>query len=182
VSTPTLTTRTRFTPAAVTLTLLIGLNLLNYVDRYILPGEVTLVQREFHSTDQQMGLLTTAMFVVYMLAAPLTGWLGDHFRRKPLIIAGALLWSVATLGTAWVHDYRTLFIRHAIVGVGEATFGILPPPCWLTSTPSVIATGSCPSSISPFPWARRWATWPAERSVQHEVGARRFLSAPFPAW
>jgi MFS family permease len=101
--------------------------LLNYIDRYILPGEVSLVQREFHSTDQQMGMLTTALFVVYMLAAPLTGWLGDHFRRKPLIIAGALLWSVATLGTAWVHDYRTLFIRHAIVGVGEATFGIFAP-------------------------------------------------------
>jgi MFS family permease len=114
-------------PAVATLALLIGLNLLNYIDRYILPGEVTLVQREFHSTDQQMGLLTTALFVVYMLAAPLTGWLGDHFRRKPLIIAGAVLWSAATLGTAWVHDYRTLFIRHAIVGVGEATFGIFAP-------------------------------------------------------
>jgi MFS family permease len=74
-----------------------------------------------------MGALTTALFVVYMLVAPLTGWLGDHFRRKPLIIAGALLWSVATLGTAWVHDYWTLYIRHAVVGVGEATFVIFAP-------------------------------------------------------
>ena len=74
-----------------------------------------------------MGALTTALFVVYMLVAPLTGWLGDHFRRKPLIIAGAVLWSVATLGTLWVHDYWTLYIRHALVGVGEATFGIFAP-------------------------------------------------------
>jgi predicted MFS family arabinose efflux permease len=57
----------------------------------------------------------------------LTGWLGDHFRRKPLIIGGAVLWSLATLATAWVHDYRTLFLRHALVGVGEATFGIFAP-------------------------------------------------------
>jgi MFS family permease len=119
--------RVRLSPAVVTLVLLIGLNLLNYIDRYILPGEVSLIQSEFHSTDKQMGLLTTALFITYMLAAPLTGWLGDHFRRKPLIIGGALLWSVATLGTAWVHDYRTLFIRHALVGVGEATFGIFAP-------------------------------------------------------
>jgi MFS transporter, Spinster family, sphingosine-1-phosphate transporter len=62
-----------------------------------------------------------------MFAAPLTGWLGDRFRRKPLIIAGAVLWSLATLGTAWVHDYWTLYIRHALVGVGEATFGIFAP-------------------------------------------------------
>jgi MFS family permease len=74
-----------------------------------------------------MGALTTALFIFYMLAAPLTGWLGDRFRRKPLIIAGAVLWSVATLGTAWVHDYWTLFARHALVGVGEATFGIFAP-------------------------------------------------------
>ena len=119
--------RAQTNPALGTLILLICLNLFNYIDRYILPGEVSLIQREFHSTDQQMGALTTALFVVYMLVAPLTGWLGDHFRRKPLIIAGALLWSVATLGTAWVHDYWTLYIRHAIVGVGEATFVIFAP-------------------------------------------------------
>jgi MFS transporter, Spinster family, sphingosine-1-phosphate transporter len=119
--------RKQWSPAVGTLALLIALNLLNYIDRYILPGEVSLIQREFHSTDQQMGALTTALFVVYMFAAPLTGWLGDHFRRKPLIIGGAVLWSLATLGTAWVHDYWTLFIRHALVGVGEATFGIFAP-------------------------------------------------------
>jgi MFS family permease len=110
-----------------TLLLLLALNLLNYIDRYILPGEVSLIQREFHSTDQQMGALTTALFFFYMIAAPLTGWLGDRFPRKPLIIAGAVLWSVATLGTAWVHDYTTLYIRHALVGIGEATFGIFAP-------------------------------------------------------
>jgi predicted MFS family arabinose efflux permease len=119
--------RPRLSPALGTLLLLIGLNLFNYIDRYILPGEVSLIQREFHSTDQQMGALTTALFIFYTIAAPLTGWLGDRFRRKPLIIAGAVLWSVATLGTAWVHDYWTLFARHALVGVGEATFGIFAP-------------------------------------------------------
>jgi MFS family permease len=57
----------------------------------------------------------------------LTGWLGDRFSRKPLIISGAILWSLATLATAWVHDYWTLYLRHALVGVGEATFGIFAP-------------------------------------------------------
>jgi len=119
--------RPRLTPAQGTLLLLIALNLLNYIDRYILPGEVSLIQHEFHTTDQQMGALTTALFFFYMIAAPVTGWLGDWFARKPLIIAGALLWSIATLGTAWVHDYTTLYLRHALVGIGEATFGIFGP-------------------------------------------------------
>ena len=123
----TATNRTRISPGLATLIVLIALNLLNYIDRYILPGELSLVQNEFHATREQMGALTTAMFFVYMLAAPLTGWLGDRYRRKPLIIAGAVLWSLATLSTAWVHSYWTLYFRHAIVGIGEASFGIFAP-------------------------------------------------------
>ena len=117
----------RLSPAVATLVLLIGLNLLNYIDRYILPGELSLIQHDFHSTDQQMGALTTALFLFYMIAAPLTGWLGDRFPRKPLIIAGAVLWSLATLATVWVHGYWTFYIRQAFVGIGEATFGIFAP-------------------------------------------------------
>ncbi|HVU45557.1 MAG TPA: MFS transporter [Terracidiphilus sp.] len=127
MSTATQPSRTLASPAVITFLLLLALNLLNFIDRYILPGAQPLIQREFHATDQQMGALTTALFVTYMLIAPLTGWLGDHFRRKPLIVGGAVLWSLATLATAWVHDYWTLYIRHALVGVGEATFTIFAP-------------------------------------------------------
>ncbi len=119
--------RPRFSPAIGTMSLLLALNLLNYIDRYILPGAQPLIQREFHATDQQMGALTTALFFFYMFAAPASGWLGDWFRRKPLIIAGAVLWSVATLGSAFAHSYWSLYFRRAMVGVGEATFGIFAP-------------------------------------------------------
>jgi MFS transporter, Spinster family, sphingosine-1-phosphate transporter len=127
LNTTTQPSRPRIGPALGTVSLLLALNLLNYIDRYILPGAQPLIQHEFHATDQQMGALTTALFFFYMFAAPASGWLGDRFSRKPLIIGGAVLWSLATLGTAWVHDYWTLYIRHALVGVGEATFGIFAP-------------------------------------------------------
>jgi MFS family permease len=74
-----------------------------------------------------MGALTTAFFLTYMICAPLSGWLGDWFRRKPLIITGAILWSLATLGTAFVHSYWSLYTWRALVGIGEATFGIYAP-------------------------------------------------------
>ena len=119
--------RLRTSPALGTVLLLLALNLLNYIDRYILPGAQPLIQREFHATDQQMGALTTALFFFYMFAAPASGWLGDWFRRKPLIITGALFWSVATLGSAFAHSYWSLYMRRAMVGVGEATFGIFAP-------------------------------------------------------
>ena len=113
--------------AGAALFLLTTLNLFNFIDRYILPGVQPLVQKEFHVNDGQIGLLTTAFFFTYMIAAPITGWLGDRYPRKPLIVIGALLWSVATLYTAKVHSYETLLIRHAIVGIGEATFSIFAP-------------------------------------------------------
>ncbi|MFZ1938426.1 MAG: MFS transporter [Terracidiphilus sp.] len=119
--------RARISPALGTFALLLALNLLNYIDRYILPGEQPLIQHEFHATDQQMGALTTAFFFTYMFAAPLSGWLGDRFRRKPLIIIGAILWSLATLASAFVDTYWGLYTRRAMVGVGEATFGIFAP-------------------------------------------------------
>ncbi|GGH12207.1 spinster family MFS transporter [Silvibacterium dinghuense] len=113
--------------AGFALFLLTALNLFNFIDRYILPGVQPLVQHEFGVNDAKMGLLTSAFFFTYMLAAPLTGWLGDRFQRKPLIIGSTLLWSIATLYTAKVHSYETLLLRHALVGIGEATFSIFAP-------------------------------------------------------
>jgi len=113
--------------AGLALFLLTCLNLFNFIDRYVLPGVQPLIQREFRIDDARAGLLTSAFFFTYMLIAPLTGWLGDRLPRKPLIVAGALIWSAATLLTAFVHDYQTLLIRHAAVGIGEATFSIFAP-------------------------------------------------------
>lgn len=111
----------------IALALLTGLNLFNFIDRYVLPGAQPLIQSEFHADYAQMGLLTSAFFFTYMLAAPFTGWLGDRMARKPLIVAGAMVWSVATLTTALVHSYGALLFRHAIVGIGEATFSVFAP-------------------------------------------------------
>ena len=113
--------------AGIAVFLLTCLNLFNFIDRYVLPGVQPLIQHEFHINDAETGFLTSAFFFTYMLIAPLTGWLGDHFPRKPLIVAGALIWSAATLLTGMVHSYQTLLLRHAAVGIGEATFSIFAP-------------------------------------------------------
>ena len=125
---PTMTrTSKSLRTAGIALFLLTALNLFNFIDRYVLPGVQPLIQQEFHINYAEAGALTSAFFFTYMLIAPLTGWLGDRLPRKPLIIIGALIWSAATLLTATVHSYDMLLIRHAIVGVGEATFSIFAP-------------------------------------------------------
>ncbi len=113
--------------ATTALVLLTALNFINFIDRYILPGVNELVKADFHLSDQRVGALTFWFFVTYMCAAPLTGWLGDHFPRKPLIVAAAIFWSSINLFTATVHTYFALNLRHAALGIGEASFSIYAP-------------------------------------------------------
>ena len=113
--------------ATVALVLLTGLNLVNYIDRYVLPGVQEMVKGEFHVSDERLGSLATYFFLTYILAAPLTGWIGDHLPRKPLIVIGAIFWSSVNLLTAMVHSFDSLLWRHAALGIGEASFGIFGP-------------------------------------------------------
>jgi MFS family permease len=113
--------------ATTALVLLTALNFVNYIDRYILPGVQEQVKNEFHVSDAQIGSLTFYFFFTYMFAAPLTGWLGDRFARKPLIIGCALLISAINVLTGTVHAFDSLLLRHAVLGIGEASLGIFAP-------------------------------------------------------
>jgi len=67
--------------ARAALLLLTALNFLNYIDRNVLFAVQPLIQKEFHLNDEQVGFLTTAFFICYMIAAPLIVPLAD--RRPP---------------------------------------------------------------------------------------------------
>lgn len=109
------------------LALLTALNLLNYIDRSVLFAVQDLIKAEFPRSDADFGLLNSIFFVFYMLAAPFAGPLAKRFSRKTVIIAGAIVWSGATLLTAVTSDFTGLLIRHTLVGIGEASFVILSP-------------------------------------------------------
>ncbi|MGB8013270.1 MAG: MFS transporter [Terriglobales bacterium] len=109
------------------LALLTALNLLNYIDRSVLFAVQDMVKAEFHRSDAAFGLLTSVFFIFYMCAAPFMGPLSVRFSRKRVIVAGAVVWSVATLLTAVTKNFNELMIRHTLVGIGEASFVILSP-------------------------------------------------------
>ena len=109
------------------LVLLTALNLLNYIDRSVLFAVQPLVQAEFHLTNAQLGYLTSAFLLFYMVAAPFTGPLADRYSRKVIIAIGAFFWSGLTLLTAVTHSYQALLVRHTLVGIGEASFVTIAP-------------------------------------------------------
>ena len=86
-----------------------------------------LVQSEFALSNVQIGYLTSAFLLFYMVAAPFVGPLADRYSRKIIIVLGAIFWSALTLLTAVTHNYTELLIRHTLVGIGEATFVTIAP-------------------------------------------------------
>src|SRR5664279_5282319 len=113
--------------ARFALLLLTALNFFNYVDRNVLFAVQPLIKVEFKLDDAQIGFLTTAFFICYMVAAPLIAPLADRYPRKWIMAAGATVWSIATLLSAVTHSYDELLLRHLIVGIGEATFVVIAP-------------------------------------------------------
>jgi predicted MFS family arabinose efflux permease len=114
--------------ARYVLALLTLLNLLDYIDRYIIASVGSLIRRDFRISDAEFGLFGTLFFIVYLLTAPVFGYLGDRFPRRAVMALGAIVWSLATAGASLAPTYLFLLLSRGLVGVGEASFGTLSPP------------------------------------------------------
>lgn len=104
------------------------INLLNYLDRYV-PAAV-LPQMKASGilpTDSESGLLATGFLLIYMLASPVFGYLGDRRARTRPIAIGVALWSIATVWSGLSRSYWELFASRAAVGIGEAAYATIAP-------------------------------------------------------
>jgi MFS transporter, Spinster family, sphingosine-1-phosphate transporter len=113
----------KYTALAVMFTM----NLLNYVDRYSFIAAGTHIMGEFHIDDTRFGWVGASFMIVYTIFSPLMGWLGDRYNRKVLLAGGVGLWSLATVGTAFSTDYSHMFFWRALLGIGEASYGVIAP-------------------------------------------------------
>jgi MFS family permease len=103
------------------------MNLLDYVDRYVLSAVLPELRDEFHLTNEQAGSLASFFLISYSLVSPLMGWAGDRMRRTWLLGLGVGVWSLATVGTGFATSYGHLALARSLLGIGEATYGVLAP-------------------------------------------------------
>ena len=114
--------------ARIALGVLTFINLVNYLDRYVVSALVeNLKESELHLSDVQLGSLVTGFILVYMLTSPVFGALGDRGNRPRLIAAGVAVWSLATALGGLAHSYASLFLARSAVGIGEAAYGTIAP-------------------------------------------------------
>jgi MFS family permease len=123
---------TRQKGAIGALVLLLGLNLLNYMDRSVLFAVQPLMRHDLLAADDpnakaKMGLLVTAFLVVYMVAAPLFGVLADRWRRWWIVGLGVLGAGAASGGTGLAMAFGLVVVMRGMVGLSEAAYGPAAP-------------------------------------------------------
>jgi MFS family permease len=114
------------TPGAI-LALLTTLNLLNYLDRYIVAAVVPRIATEFSLSHARSGWVMSAFMLGYFLTSPFFGALGDRRARKGLIAGGVAVWSLATVASGLAGSFVALILTRIFVGFGEASYATLSP-------------------------------------------------------
>lgn len=109
------------------LAILTALNLINYLDRYLVVGVGTGLQAELGVSDGQFGDIATAFMWGYFVTSPVFGWLGDRYPRKWLVAGGVLVWSLATALSGLCTSYGSMLAARVFVGIGEASYATLSP-------------------------------------------------------
>lgn len=113
--------------ASYALAILTFINLFNYIDRFVISAVVEPIKHELGLSDTQLGLVSAGFIIVYTIASPLFGMIGDRRKRPPLIALGVAIWSIATALGGFARGFWTLFISRSAVGVGEAAYGTIAP-------------------------------------------------------
>jgi MFS family permease len=92
------------------------------MDREILPAVLPHLQKDFHLTDTQSGLLGSSFLLIYAIATlPLGVW-ADRGVRKNIVAMCVGLWSIATSLAGLTSNFMQLFITRSFLGVGEAGY------------------------------------------------------------
>ncbi len=108
--------------ARYVLAIMFGINLLNYMDRYVAAAVSPLIQKDFHLSDTLVGLIGTSFLLVYAVCALPFGYWADRGIRRNIVGVGVAIWSVATVLSGLVGNFAQLFLTRAAVGVGEASY------------------------------------------------------------
>lgn len=157
--------------------LLVVINLLCYLDRYLIAAVVPEIIQEFLPDSKNpraiAGLLSTAFLVAYMVTAPIFGYFADRFSRWKLIALSVAVWSLACGASGLAGSFFVLLMTRIFLGVGEAGYGPAAPTilsdlypverrgfilsCFYIAIPVGSAFGYLLGGIVSHHWSWHWA-------------------------
>jgi len=113
--------------ARYTLIVLTVINLLNYLDRWIIAAVAPRIQEALGLSNTQLGAVMSAFMLGYFITSPFFGWASDKYSRKFLVAGGVFVWCFATMGSGWATTFGALIAMRVFVGFGEASYAAASP-------------------------------------------------------
>ncbi|GER91664.1 hypothetical protein KDW_58260 [Dictyobacter vulcani] len=99
-----------------------GINLLNYLDRYIFSSIASTVAKDLHFGLDGIGFIASAFLIVYTVFTLPLGFLADSVSKKRMIAFCTILWSTSTVFSALAGNFLSLFFTRMLLGIGEAGY------------------------------------------------------------
>ena len=95
--------------------------LMAYLDRQIITLLLPSLKADLGVSDTEVSLIQGMAFAgVYAIAGLPAGWISDRANRRNLIVAGVVVWSLATMACGLATNYWQLVLGRMGVGLGEA--------------------------------------------------------------
>lgn len=98
----------------------IALAVVQYVDRVCIAKAMPSIRSELHFSDVETGYIFGAFTLAYALFEIPSGWLGDRFGPRKVLLRVVLWWSAFTAATGWVASAAAMVIVRFLFGAGEA--------------------------------------------------------------
>ncbi|MGV3546801.1 MAG: MFS transporter [Pedobacter sp.] len=92
---------------------------LNFLDRQVLSITIIKIQKEFHLTDVQYGMVNTSFLISYALMFTIGGRLTDKFGAKLGLAFSVGVWSIASCLHGFMDTFYQLILFRFLLGVGE---------------------------------------------------------------
>ena len=96
-----------------------------YFDRQALNFLMPLIQPELHLSNQQVGILGSALGFSWALAGLVVGRVSDLLgRRKVILVIAAFIFSAASALSGWATSFSMLLVTRLLMGLAEG--GVMP--------------------------------------------------------
>jgi MFS family permease len=95
---------------------------LNYCDRQAVFSMFPSLKADLKMSDAQLGYVGAMFLWVYAFGCPISGYLGDRFSKRLLVVLGLVVWSIVTIGTGLVASGAMLLVMRAAMGVSESLY------------------------------------------------------------
>ncbi len=95
---------------------------INFADRQLLSPLLPLLQKEFHLSNTDIGLLTSAFFIGYSISPIPGGYLADKYGSKKIIAFSILFFGISTFFTGLAGGVIGLLVVRATTGLFEGAY------------------------------------------------------------